>query len=102
MDAKKFVTEDEALGRGVSLDSLVKEQEEQGYVLRNEFTHEAVGKVKVMYHKEWLKEIEAKLSRKHRGDLVRDITINDGDEIHYLVIGKDDTWRRLSCSSDDV
>lgn len=103
MNAKKvWVTEDQALGKGVTLESLVKEQEDKGYITRMEFNHEAVGKVHVMYSKNWLKEIEAKLSRKHRGDLVRDITLDGGDEIHYLVIGKDDTWRRLSCSSDDV
>lgn len=97
---KKFVTEDEALGRGVSLDSLVKEQEEQGYVLRNEFTHEAVGKVKVMYHKEWLKDIEAKLKRNHGGALIRDVTIDGADNIHYIVVNKDDTWMRKSCGGD--
>jgi hypothetical protein len=97
---KKFVTEDEALGRGVSLDSLVKEQEEQGYVLRNEFTHEAVGKVKVMYHKDWLKSIEAKLSNQHKGYLIRDVMVDGADNIHYIVVDKDDSWRRLSCSGD--
>ena len=97
---KKFITEDEALGRGVSLDSLVKEQEEQGYVLRNEFTHEAVGKVKVMYHKDWLKDVEAKLSNRHKGCLIRDVMVDGGDNIHYIVVDKNDWWERLSCSDD--
>lgn len=102
-DVKKmWVTEDQALGKGVTLESLVKEAEDKGFISRMEFTHEAVGRVHAMYNKKWLKDIEAKLSRKHKGNFVRDITLDPMDNIHYLVIGKDDTWRRLSCSSDDV
>lgn len=47
---KISVTEDQALAQDRTLASLVKEKELEGYIVSHHYMHEAVGKVVVMKH----------------------------------------------------
>jgi hypothetical protein len=41
-------------------------------------------------------QITAGLKKRYRGDLIRDVRINDDGTITYKVVRKDDTWREIT------
>lgn len=43
-----------------------------------------------------LTQIIAGLKKRFRGDLIRDVRINDDDTITYKVVRKDDTWYEIT------
>lgn len=43
-----------------------------------------------------LTQIIAGLKKRYRGDLIRDVRINDDGTITYKVVRKDDTWREIT------
>ena len=54
MEKKIWVTEDQALAQDIPLNDLVKAKEEEGYVVTSTHNHEAVGKVVVMNHRNYM------------------------------------------------
>ena len=54
MEKRIQVTEDQALAQGVPLADLVKAKEDEGYVVTSSYTHEAVGIVVVMNHRNYM------------------------------------------------
>ena len=54
MEKKIWVTEDQALAQNIPISDLVKAKEEEGYVVTSNFNHEAVGKVVVMNHRNYM------------------------------------------------
>ncbi len=51
------VTEDEALGKGISIETLIQEKQEMGFVPITEYSHPAVGRCVVMEHKPNMKQL---------------------------------------------
>jgi hypothetical protein len=43
-----------------------------------------------------LTQIIEGLKKRYRGDLIRDVRINDDDTITYKVVRKDDTWYEIT------
>jgi len=43
-----------------------------------------------------LKQITAGLKKRFRGDLIRDLRVNDDGTITFKVVRKDDTWREIT------
>jgi hypothetical protein len=54
MEKKIWVTEDQALAQDIPLSDLVKAKEDEGYVVTSSHHHEAVGKVVVMNHRNYM------------------------------------------------
>ena len=54
MEKKIWVTEDQALAQEKPLAELVKAKEDEGYVVTSSYTHEAVGIVVVMMHRNFM------------------------------------------------
>ncbi len=43
-----------------------------------------------------LKTIIADLTKRYRGDFIRDVRLNEDGTITYKVVRKDDTWREIT------
>jgi len=54
MEKKIWVTEDQALAQNITLNALVNTKEDEGYVVTGNYNHEAVGKVIVMIHRNFI------------------------------------------------